>query len=157
VTQAFQHILVTGGTGLLGHAIQAIAGDHPESRFTFAGSRDCDLTRLDATVDYVRALKPDAVIHTALPLNPVFMAIPRHADPTAWLFYPWNRPERSARRLTLPPGQLTRIVVKRTRHEPAILARQPKIIPRITVGRTGQDSAGPVSTCPNPTIAKAGG
>jgi len=65
VTETFQHILVTGGTGLLGNAIRAIAGDYPESRFTFAGSRDCDLTRLDTTVDYVRTLGPDAIVHTA--------------------------------------------------------------------------------------------
>lgn len=65
MTGAFQHILVTGGTGLLGTAIKAIAGDYPQSRFTFAGSRDCNLTRLDETVDYVRSLRPDAVIHTA--------------------------------------------------------------------------------------------
>lgn len=65
MSRTFHQILVTGGTGLLGNAIKTIAGDYPESRFTFVGSRDCDLTRLDETVDYVRTLRPDAIVHTA--------------------------------------------------------------------------------------------
>ena len=58
-------ILVTGGTGLLGNAIRAVARDVPGARFVFVGSRDCDLTRLDATIELVRAHAPDAILHTA--------------------------------------------------------------------------------------------
>jgi GDP-L-fucose synthase len=61
----FRKILVTGGTGLLGHAIQAIAGDYPGSQFVFIGTRDCDLTKPDDTADIVRAHAPDAIVHTA--------------------------------------------------------------------------------------------
>src|SRR4029079_4328879 len=71
-----------------------------------------------------------AVIHTALPLNPVFMAIPRHADPTAWLFYPWNRPERSARRVTPPGGFYVQPGVPERENQSHIFIPSPTVITR---------------------------
>jgi GDP-L-fucose synthase len=61
----YHKILVTGGTGLLGSAIQAVSGKYPGGEFLFVGSRDCDLTRLDDTVGLVDRFRPDAIIHTA--------------------------------------------------------------------------------------------
>jgi GDP-L-fucose synthase len=75
----FDRILVTGGTGLLGHAFQTIAGEYPGSAFTFLGSRDCDLTRLDDTVACVRAARPDAIIHTAAVAGGMQFSIDRPA------------------------------------------------------------------------------
>lgn len=61
----FKKILVTGATGLLGHAVMGLAGEHPDTEFVGVGSKDCDLTRIDATVEFVRRLRPDAIVHTA--------------------------------------------------------------------------------------------
>ena len=75
----FERIFVTGGTGLLGHAFQAIADEYPGTSFVFVGSRDCDLTRLDDTVAYVRAVRPDAIIHTAAVAGGMQFSIDRPA------------------------------------------------------------------------------
>jgi GDP-L-fucose synthase len=61
----FNRILVTGATGLLGHAVMALAPDYPGTEFVGIGSKDCDLNRIDGTVDFVRKLAPDAIVHTA--------------------------------------------------------------------------------------------
>lgn len=75
----FERILVTGGTGLLGNAIKAVAPERPGTAFTFIGSRDCDLTRLDDTVACVRATRPDAIIHTAAVAGGMQFSIDRPA------------------------------------------------------------------------------
>lgn len=61
----FRKILVTGATGLLGHAVMTLAADHPGTEFVGIGSKDCDLTSIAGTVDFVRRLQPDAIVHTA--------------------------------------------------------------------------------------------
>ena len=61
----FKKILVTGATGLLGHAVMALAPEHPDTEFVGIGSKDCDLNRIDGTIDFVRTLAPDAIVHTA--------------------------------------------------------------------------------------------
>ncbi|MQF95147.1 MAG: NAD-dependent epimerase/dehydratase family protein [SAR202 cluster bacterium] len=61
----FNKILVTGGTGLVGTALNSIVDSYSPTEFIFAGSKDCDLTRFDETVDYVRACNPDAMIQLA--------------------------------------------------------------------------------------------
>lgn len=60
-----KRILVTGATGLLGHAVLALAPEHPGTEFVGIGSKDCDLNRIDGTVEFVRRLGPDAIVHTA--------------------------------------------------------------------------------------------
>ena len=61
----FKKILVTGATGLLGHAVMALAPEYPDTEFVGIGSRDCDLNRIDGTVAFVRSVSPDAIVHTA--------------------------------------------------------------------------------------------
>lgn len=61
----YRKILVTGGTGLLGNGIRVIAAEHPEREFVFAGSTDCNLTRLEETLDFVESCHPEAIVHTA--------------------------------------------------------------------------------------------
>ncbi len=61
----YKRILVTGGTGLLGTGIKAVSAGFPENEFVFFGSKDCDLTRLDEALRFVRHYRPDAIIHTA--------------------------------------------------------------------------------------------
>lgn len=61
----FRKILVTGATGLLGHAVMALAPEYPDTEFVGIGSRDCDLNNIDGTVAFVKRLAPDAIVHTA--------------------------------------------------------------------------------------------
>ena len=58
-------ILVTGGTGLTGTALWSIADQYPDREFVFFGSKDCNLTNLEATVQFVERHAPDAIIHLA--------------------------------------------------------------------------------------------
>jgi GDP-L-fucose synthase len=61
----YNKILVTGGTGLVGNALNSISDAYSSREFIFAGSKDCDLTRFDETVEYVGKCQPDAIIHLA--------------------------------------------------------------------------------------------
>lgn len=54
-------ILVTGGSGLLGSALQKKASDE----YRFIDSSDCDLTNFEATYYLFEEIRPSAVIHTA--------------------------------------------------------------------------------------------
>lgn len=63
--QPYRHILVTGGTALVGSALQSIQLQYPESTFQFVGSRDCNLTDLNHTVNFIEKQRPDAIIHLA--------------------------------------------------------------------------------------------
>ena len=58
-------ILVTGGTGLVGTALQAIQGDYPQYEFVFSGSKDCDLTDRDAVFTYLEKCQPDFILYLA--------------------------------------------------------------------------------------------
>ena len=64
-------ILVTGGTGLVGRAIQniKILYDHT---FIFIGSTDCDLTNLSKTQELFENVRPDYVIHLAAYVGGLF-------------------------------------------------------------------------------------
>jgi len=61
----YRKVLVTGGTGLTGMALQSIADEYPGREFVFFGSKDCNLTNLEATVQFVEKHAPDAIIHLA--------------------------------------------------------------------------------------------
>jgi GDP-L-fucose synthase len=58
------HILVTGGTGLVGNALQSICSTSLHT-MTFAGSRDCNLLNYNETYEYFRKVTPDYIIHLA--------------------------------------------------------------------------------------------
>jgi GDP-L-fucose synthase len=64
-------ILVTGGTGLVGSAIKDISTDY-HFRFVFIGSRDCDLTSYDQTIDFFKKINPSYVIHLAANVGGLF-------------------------------------------------------------------------------------
>ena len=57
-------ILITGGSGLVGSAIQSIQGEY-DFDFIFMSSKDCDLTDYYKTYDFFLKHKPDYVIHLA--------------------------------------------------------------------------------------------
>jgi dTDP-4-dehydrorhamnose reductase len=58
-----ERILVTGGNGLLAHALKEIAPRDFE--FSFLGHTDFDLTRPDVMSQRLAELRPDAIINTA--------------------------------------------------------------------------------------------
>ena len=60
-------VLVTGGSGLVGRAIQAFVADHPVAgeRWVFLSSKDGDLRSMEATTAIFEAYRPVAVIHLA--------------------------------------------------------------------------------------------
>jgi len=64
-------ILVTGGSGLVGYAVQNIT-DNYEHEFTFLSSKDCDLTNYEDTKKLFLLLKPDYVIHLAAYVGGLF-------------------------------------------------------------------------------------
>lgn len=60
-------ILVTGGSGLVGHGIKAAAAANPVAGETFywASSKDCDLCDRESTKKLFERVKPTHVIHLA--------------------------------------------------------------------------------------------
>ena len=67
-------ILVTGGTGLIGKAIQKISSNY-HYEFIFIGSKDCDLTNFDETFHYFKKIQPDYVLHLAACVGGLFKNI----------------------------------------------------------------------------------
>lgn len=63
-------VLVTGGTGLVGKALQEVVGDNPD--WYFAGSKDADLTDTSQTLALFQRLKPTHVIHLAAMVGGLF-------------------------------------------------------------------------------------
>ena len=72
-------ILVTGGSGLLGHGIQFTLDNCKDERFTrrsnemwyFVNSKDADLRNQEETLALFERIKPDFVIHLA-GMNAIF-------------------------------------------------------------------------------------
>ena len=65
-------ILVTGGTGLVGHGIQSIQAQYPEHDFLFLSSKDCDLLDISQTREMFERERPDYVIHLAANVGGLF-------------------------------------------------------------------------------------
>lgn len=66
-----QRILVTGGRGLVGSAINKIA-DKYNYNFLFVNSSHCDLTDLKQTISLFKDYSPDYVIHLAARVGGLF-------------------------------------------------------------------------------------
>lgn len=58
------NVLVTGGSGLVGKALQSISSNY-DYNFIFVSSKDCDLTNYQDTFKLFSETKPDYVIHLA--------------------------------------------------------------------------------------------
>ncbi|KHJ76608.1 hypothetical protein OESDEN_23772 [Oesophagostomum dentatum] len=68
-------VLVTGGTGLVGKAIQQIVNteeQRPNEKWLFIGSKDCDLSDLQATRKLFEDVRPTHVIHLAAMVGGLF-------------------------------------------------------------------------------------
>ena len=57
-------VLITGGTGLVGKAIQTHLKDKTDN-FKFLSSKCCDLTDLEKTRELFESFRPEFVIHLA--------------------------------------------------------------------------------------------
>jgi len=61
-------VLVTGGTGLVGRAVQEVVGEqagHKDETWVFAGSNDGDLTSRQAAAALFARVQPTHVLHLA--------------------------------------------------------------------------------------------
>lgn len=65
-------ILVTGGSGLVGHAIDNIKHQFIQHDVHLSNSKECDLLQSDQTTEYIRELKPDVMIHLAANVGGLF-------------------------------------------------------------------------------------
>lgn len=65
-------ILVTGGSGLVGQAIQNIKCMYDKYTFIFLSSKDCDLTNIGQTKELFEKERPDYVIHLAACVGGLF-------------------------------------------------------------------------------------
>ena len=74
-------ILVTGGTGLVGYAIQQVIAnekkceknqDKEENDYVFLSSKDCDLTDYRKTQEMFERIRPDRVVHLAACVGGLF-------------------------------------------------------------------------------------
>lgn len=59
-------LLITGGSGLVGHAFKCVEHDfRNHHEVVYISSKDCDLTDLESTINTVKYHQPDCVIHLA--------------------------------------------------------------------------------------------
>lgn len=59
-------LLITGGTGLVGHAFKCVERDfNNQYEIVYINSKDCDLTDLESTINTIKYHQPDCVIHLA--------------------------------------------------------------------------------------------
>lgn len=74
-----QTILVTGGTGLVGSALERISHNYGYN-WIFLSSKDCDLTSYEETYNYWSKLKPDIVVHLAANVGGLFKNMEHKVD-----------------------------------------------------------------------------
>lgn len=67
-------ILVTGGTGLVGKAVEYITQQQPrtDERWVFVGSKDADLMSAESTQALFEKVKPTHVLHLAAQVGGLF-------------------------------------------------------------------------------------
>jgi len=76
-------ILVTGGTGLVGKAIEAVVAEgekKPDETWVFLSSKDADLTNKESTKEVFEKYKPTHVIHLAAMVGGLFRNLKYNLD-----------------------------------------------------------------------------
>ena len=66
------NILITGGSGLVGRALQEIQKDYNQHRFYFLSSQDVDLTNYQQSKEVFSKINPQMVIHLAACVGGLF-------------------------------------------------------------------------------------
>jgi len=74
------NILVTGGSGLVGKAIESIKSQYPLYNFYFLTSKEADLTKIEETRNKFKELNPSMVIHLAACVGGLFKNINNKVD-----------------------------------------------------------------------------
>lgn len=74
------NILVTGGSGLVGKAIESIKSQYPLYNFYFLTSKEADLTKIEETRNKFKELNPCMVIHLAACVGGLFKNINNKVD-----------------------------------------------------------------------------
>ena len=72
-------VLVTGGSGLIGKAIESIKSNY-DYNFIFLSSSDCNLTDFNKTKELFNEIKPDYVIHLAANVGGLFKNMNQKVD-----------------------------------------------------------------------------
>ncbi|NXS22915.1 FCL synthase, partial [Mystacornis crossleyi] len=83
MTEVTKRILVTGGTGLVGRAIEKVVADgegQPDEEWIFVSSQDADLTSSSETKALFERHKPTHVIHLAAMVGGLFKNIRSNLD-----------------------------------------------------------------------------
>ncbi|XP_064255632.1 GDP-L-fucose synthase [Passer domesticus] len=83
MTEVTKRVLVTGGTGLVGRAIQRVVAEgegRPDEEWIFVSSRDADLTSSSETKALFERHKPTHVIHLAAMVGGLFKNIRSNLD-----------------------------------------------------------------------------
>ncbi len=75
----YKKILVTGSTAVLGQGLKNISNDYKDYDFFFSSSKDCNLTKIDQTIEFVDKIKPDAIIHFAAISGGIGLLMKKHA------------------------------------------------------------------------------
>ncbi|CAJ0598875.1 unnamed protein product [Cylicocyclus nassatus] len=76
-------VLVTGGTGLVGKAIEQIVNTEEKrdnEKWLFIGSKDCDLCDVQATRQLFEAVRPTHVIHLAAMVGGLFQNLKHNLE-----------------------------------------------------------------------------
>lgn len=75
-------ILVTGGSGLVGHAVQeaVVIECKAEEHWIFMSSSDADLMRYDSTCEMFKKYRPTAVLHLAAKVGGLFNNMKHNAE-----------------------------------------------------------------------------
>jgi GDP-L-fucose synthase len=76
----YKKILVTGSSGVLGSAMQAVSREYSDKKFIFLTSKDCDLTNYKETMNTVAKHKPDAILHLAAVSGGIGLSMKHHAS-----------------------------------------------------------------------------
>ena len=73
-------MLVTGGTGLVGRAVQEVISADPPAgqKWVFVGSKDADLTSYESTRALFERVRPTQVLHLAAFVGGLFANMVRH-------------------------------------------------------------------------------
>lgn len=72
--------LVTGSSGLVGHALKHITSNSQNREWVFVTSKDADLRNFDQTNELIKRVKPDAVINLAANVGGLFKNMKQNVE-----------------------------------------------------------------------------